>query len=149
MSADFTIADQRITSSKVKVAGNGIDVDGSGSLALAGAGSLDYQGVANIAAGATPLTNLLVNLSGGTFANGKLTFPFNIRGSMQNPQFSLKSAAGGAGRPSPLGTATGMLPVQQSGQTQQKPGDLVQGIIGLFKKKQTQQPQQPAPQPPK
>ncbi len=152
MSADFTIADQRITSSKVRVAGNGIDVDGSGSLALAGAGSLDYQGVANIAAGATPLTNLLVNLSGGTFANGKLTFPFNIRGSMQNPQFSLKSGAGGAGqagKPSPFGATTGVLPAQQSGQTQQKPGDLVQGIVGLFKKKQTPQPQQSAPQPPK
>src|SRR3989454_9888612 len=149
MSADFTIADQRITSSKVRVAGNGIDVDGSGSLALAGAGSLDYQGVANIAAGATPLTNLLVNLSSGTFANGKLTFPFNIRGSMQNPQFSLKSAAGGAGKPSPLGATTGAQAAQQSGQTQQKPGDLVPGIVGLLNKKPSQQPQQPAPQPPK
>jgi hypothetical protein len=38
-------------------------------------------------------------------------------------------------------------PAQQSGQ--QKPGDLVQGIIGLFKKKPTQQQQQTSPQPPK
>lgn len=150
MSADLNIANQRISSNKVVILGNGIEVNGSGSLSLAGAGSLDYEGVAKLMAGQSAVTDLLVNLSGATYADGKLTFPFTLGGTLQNPKFNLKSG-GGAGNLGALGNLvagkSGQQGTQASGQNQPQPGDLVQGITGLFKKKQSsqQQPQQPKP----
>jgi uncharacterized protein involved in outer membrane biogenesis len=128
----FTIANNRINTTKATIVGNGVDVDGSGSLGLAGEGSLDYQGVAKIAAAQNALTNLLGSISGATFADGKMAFPFNLAGTLQNPKFTLKS--GGAA--SPLGTITGALAGGKgaTGQ-QQQPANLVQGIAGLLKKK--------------
>jgi uncharacterized protein involved in outer membrane biogenesis len=128
----FTIANNRINTTKATIVGNGVDVDGTGSLGLAGEGSLDYQGVAKIAAAQNALTNLLGGISGATFADGKMAFPFNLAGTLQNPKFTLKS--GGAA--SPLGTITGAL-ASGKGATgqQQQPGNVVQGIAGLLKKK--------------
>jgi uncharacterized protein involved in outer membrane biogenesis len=129
---DFTIANNRINTTKATILGNGVDVDGSGSLALAGEGSLDYQGVAKVAASQNALTSIVRGISGATFANGKMAFPFNLAGTLQNPKFTLKS--GGAG--SRLGAITGVLGGQKgaTGQ-QQQPANAVQGITGLFKKK--------------
>jgi hypothetical protein len=61
-----------------------------------------------------------------------MAFPFNLAGTLQNPKFTLKS--GGAG--SRLGTITGALAGGKgaAGQ-QQQPANVLQGITGLFKKK--------------
>jgi hypothetical protein len=139
ISSDFNIANSRITNSKIAVAGNGVDAEGSGSLTLAGAGSLNYEGTARLAAKKNPLSEVLANISGATFADGKLSFPFTIGGTLRNPQFKLKTLSGPGGK---LGTAqriAGAAGVQvpgagQTGQPQQ-PADLVQGIAGMFKKK--------------
>ena len=145
MSADLNIAEGKITSNKITIVGNGVDVDGWGSMALAGAGSLEYEGLAKIVAGQNPVTGLLAGLSGATFADGKLTFPFGIDGTLQRPQFKLKSAGKGElqGLQGLLGPK-GQQPTGAQGQQQQTPADLVQGIAGMFKKKQsTQQQAQP------
>jgi uncharacterized protein involved in outer membrane biogenesis len=144
MSADLNIAEGKITSNKVIIVGNGVDVDGAGSMALAGAGSLAYEGLAKIAAGQSPVTGLLAGLSGATFADGKLTFPFGISGTLQSPQFKLKSL-GSKGQLQGLQGLLGPEGQQPTGaQGQQTPADLVQGLAGMFKKKQsTQQQTQP------
>jgi uncharacterized protein involved in outer membrane biogenesis len=136
LSADFSIANQKITSNKITLLGNGVDVDGSGTLGVAGAGSLDYQGVAGLAAGQNAVSDLLASLSGAKLENGKLTFPFGVGGTLENPKFSLKSGGGA------LKALTGsQASSTQSGQ--QQPADVVKGLSGLFKKKKqtTQQPQ--------
>jgi uncharacterized protein involved in outer membrane biogenesis len=129
---DFTIANNRINTTKATIVGNGVDVDGSGSLALAGEGSLHYQGVAKVAASQNALTSILGGISGATVAGGKMAFPFNLAGTLQNPKFTLKS--GGAA--SRLGRTTG-APAGQKGATgqQQQPANAVQGVTGPFKKK--------------
>jgi AsmA protein len=114
---DFTIANERINTTKATIVGNGVDVDASGSLALAGEGSLDYQGVARVAAAQNALSNLVANLSGATFANGKMGFPFHLAGPLQNPKFTLKS--GGAG--GQLGAITGAPGQKGATGQQQKP----------------------------
>lgn len=145
ISTDLNIANSKITSNKVIVIGNGVDVDGSGSLALAGAGSLDYQGVAKLAAGQSAVSNLLQGLTGATSENGKLSFPFSIAGTLENPRFLLKSI-GRSGQLGALqdlvGAKTGQPLAAQPAQAQQ-PSDLVQGIAGLFKKKKPAAPPQP------
>ena len=111
---------------------------------MAGAGSLDYAGVAKVAAGQNPVTGIMASLSGATVADGKVSFPFTLGGTLQAPKFSVKSGgAGGA-----VGGLSGLLgSSQQTGtepsQTQQTPADLVKGVSGLFKKKQTTQQPQP------
>ncbi len=141
ISADLNIASERITSNKITVMGNGVDMDGRGSLTLGGEGSLNYEGLARIVAEKNPLTDILASLSGATYADGKLTLPFNIGGTLVAPRFMLKSAAGRGGLQNFM---TGGPGAKQPGQAQQQPADLVQGIEDIFKKKQ---PQQPAPQP--
>jgi AsmA protein len=129
---DFTIANNRINTTKATIVGNGVDVDASGSLALAGEGSLDYQGVAKVAASQNALTSILGGLSGATVAGGKMAFPFNLKGTLQNPKFTLKS--GGTG--SQLGAVTGALGGQKAAaRQQQQPANAAQGITGLVKKK--------------
>jgi len=144
MSADLNIADGKIRSEKVKIVGSGVDVDGAGVLALAGEGSLDYVGIAKLAAGQNPITNILGGLSGATYADGKLTFPFSVGGTFQNPQFKLKSL----GSKQQLTGLQGLLGAKGQQQTdaqgqQQTPADLVQGLAGMFKKKQSTQQQTP------
>jgi uncharacterized protein involved in outer membrane biogenesis len=142
MSADLNIADGKIRSEKIAIVGNGVDVDGAGVLALAGDGSLAYDGIAKLLAGQNPITNILGGLSGATYADGKLTFPFSVGGTFQNPQFKLKSL-GSKQQLTGLQGLLGAKGQQQTGQQQQTPADLVQGIAGMFKKKSTQQQTQP------
>ena len=97
-------------------------------------GSLDYQGIAKLAAGESPVSGLLSGLTGATMENGKLNLPFGIGGTLSNPRFILKSV----GSQNQMNAIQGLLGGKQStqaGQTQQQPSDLVQGITGLFKKK--------------
>jgi hypothetical protein len=128
---DFTIANNRINTTKATIVGNGVDVEASGSLGLAGEGSLDYQGVAKVAASQNALTSIVGAIAGATIADGKMAFPFNLAGTLQNPKFALKS--GGAS--SPLGVITGALVGEKGAKAQQQPANVVQGISGLFKKK--------------
>ena len=141
ISADLNIANRRITSNKIVVVGNAVGVDGSGSLSLGGEGSLDYDGVAKLDAQRNAITNILAGLSGATLADGKLTFPFTLAGTLRAPKFRLKQ---GGGQPSEAGGLAQQVGAP-AGQNPQAV-DLVQGIVGLIKKKHSQQPQQPPKQ---
>lgn len=143
ISSDLNIANNRLTSNKITFIGNGVEVDGSGSLTLAREGGLVYEGVAKVLAEQNPLANILAGLSGATFANGRLSFPFTIAGTLQKPQFRLKPAGGAGGLSGLPGSAGGTQQPGQEGQAQQQSSEqLVQGITELFQKKQ------PSPQPP-
>lgn len=139
ISADLDIANQRITSQRIKILGNGVDVDASGSLTLAGESTLSYEGVAKVRAGQNPLTNIVASLSGAKFADGKLSFPFDLVGTLENPRFILKSAAG---RSSPGGIASvpgvgaEQRPAAQPDKTEKQQPDLIKKMMDLFKKKQ-------------
>jgi hypothetical protein len=125
ISTDFRIADARLSNNKITVVGNGVDVDGSGSMTMAGDGTLDYQGDATLAAsGNNPLGTVLGGLAGAKVANGKLTFPFTVGGTIAKPKFSLKGGAGGE---------AGAVPAAA-----QEPVNAVKGITGMFKKKKQQ-----------
>jgi len=128
LSTDMNIADSRITSRKIVLRGNGVNLDASGSLALAGEGSLHYSGVANIAVGQTPISNILTGLSGISFSDGKLSLPFALGGTFARPVFSLKPPE------SPQGFPVG---ARAPGQPVQNPEDLIRGLGELFKKKST------------
>jgi hypothetical protein len=65
----------------------GVDLDGSGSVSLSGSDALNYQGVAEIVSKQGFVTNLFARLAGGTLKNGKLSFPFRIEGTIENPKF--------------------------------------------------------------
>jgi uncharacterized protein involved in outer membrane biogenesis len=119
VAADVNLANDRITSRSIKVAGNGVNIDAAGTLALAGEGSLEYTGAAELRAAQNALTNVLAGLSGAKFADGKLSFPFTLTGTLDNPRF----------RPATPGGA-----MQTLGTGPLQPG-LVEGIMDLFKKK--------------
>jgi AsmA protein len=120
LSTNFRIADARLSNNPISLIGNGWNVDGSGSLTMAGAGTLDYQGNASLAAGNTnPLASVLGGLVGAKFANGRMTFPFAIGGTFARPKFSLKGGVTGQNASAPANTQ----------------GDVVRGLAGLLKKK--------------
>ena len=89
ISADLELANQRISSRQINIVGYGVNVQCSGSLNVAGAGSVDYQGVAEILATQGFFTNTLARLSGATSKNRKLSFPFRVSGTIDNPKFSV------------------------------------------------------------
>jgi uncharacterized protein involved in outer membrane biogenesis len=123
LSADFQIADDRLSNNKISLVGNGVDVDGSGSMTMAGEGTLDYQGNASLAANSSnPLAAVMGGLAGAKFANGKMIFPFTVGGTFAKPKFSLK---GGASREG--GTAKTAA---------EEPVKAVRGLSGLLRKKQ-------------
>jgi len=125
LSTDFRIADARLSSDKIALVGNGVEVDGSGSLTMAGEGSLDYQGDASLAAsGSNPLATLLGGLAGAQFANGKMTFPFTVAGTFAKPKFSLEGGVEGHGGTSKAAAA--------------EPIHAVRGLSGLLRKKKLQ-----------
>ena len=117
-SADLTLANDRVTSQSIKIVGNGVRIDAAGSLTLAGEGPLEYEGVAEVSAGENAVTNMLAGLSGARLANGKLSIPFTLGGTLDNPRFRLKAPGGATGT-----VGAGAL----------QP-DVVQGIMDLFKK---------------
>lgn len=141
ISADFHILNEKITSDKITLVGNGVDVDGSGIVDLAGRGDLNCQGVAKLAAGQNPVGGILAGLSGATTdMDGKLSIPFAIGGTLANPRFVLKSS-GAFSQSGMGGISGGALGKNGKGATQQgqTPQDIIQGIGGLFKKKQPRQ----------
>jgi uncharacterized protein involved in outer membrane biogenesis len=92
ISTDLQLANLRIASTKIDVDGYGVDVDGSGSVSVSGSDDLDYRGVAQITTKQGMFTNIFGRLSGGKLVDGKLTFPFRIGGTIENPIFSKGSA---------------------------------------------------------
>jgi uncharacterized protein involved in outer membrane biogenesis len=88
---DFTVTNNRVNTTKATIVGNGVDIDASGSLSLAGNGSLDYQGVARVASSQNALTNILGQLTGTSLKGGKMAFPFHLTGTFKNPIFTLNS----------------------------------------------------------
>jgi uncharacterized protein involved in outer membrane biogenesis len=122
ISADFQIANAQLSSNKIALVGNGVDVDGSGSMTMAGDGTLDYQGDASLAiSGNNPLGSVLGGLAGAKMENGKLTFPFTVGGTFAKPKFSMKGGAGG--------------PAAAPATEVKEDINAVKGIAGMFKKK--------------
>jgi hypothetical protein len=89
ISTDLELANQRITSKTIDIDGYGVDVDGSGSVSVSGSDDLNYQGVAAITTKQGFLTNTFARfLAGAKLTEGKLSFPFRIEGTLENPKFS-------------------------------------------------------------
>jgi uncharacterized protein involved in outer membrane biogenesis len=120
LSTDFAVADGKLSSTKIDLEGNGLNVLGSGSLTTEGEGTLDYQAEAGVAAGSNALTAVLGSLAGGRIANGKLTVPFAVSGTFAKPRFSLQSSAG--------------KPQETSPSNAEKNRQLIRGLGALFKK---------------
>jgi uncharacterized protein involved in outer membrane biogenesis len=88
VSTDLELDHERISSKVIDIDGYGVDVDGSGSVSISGSDELNYQGVAEIVSKQGFVTNLLARLAGGTLKDGKLSFPFHVGGTIDNPVFS-------------------------------------------------------------
>ncbi len=88
ISADLELANLRISSKTIDIDGYGVDVDGSGSVSVSGSDDLNYEGVAAITTKQGFLTNLFGRLEGAKLENGKLSFPFRVDGTIDNPKFS-------------------------------------------------------------
>ena len=88
ISTDLELANLRITSHTIDIDGYGVDVDGAGSVSVSGSDDLNYQGVAAITTKQGFLTNTFARFEGAKLKDGKLSFPFQIDGTIQNPKFS-------------------------------------------------------------
>ena len=88
VSTDLELDHERISSKVIDIDGYGVDLDGSGSVSLSGSDELNYRGVAEINSRQGFLTNLFARLAGGTLKDGKLSFPFHIGGTIDNPIFA-------------------------------------------------------------
>jgi len=88
VSTDLELDHERISSKVIDIDGYGVDVDGSGSVSLSGSDELNYQGVAEIVSKQGFVTNLFARLAGGTLKDGKLSFPFHVGGTIDNPVFA-------------------------------------------------------------
>jgi uncharacterized protein involved in outer membrane biogenesis len=88
ISADLDLSNLRIWSKVIDIDGYGVDVDGSGSVSVSGSDELNYQGVAAITTKQGFLTNTFAWLEGGKLKDGKLSFPFRIKGTIEDPKFS-------------------------------------------------------------
>ena len=88
ISTDMELASLRITSKVIDIDGFGVDVDGAGSVSLSGSDELDYHGVATITTKQGFFTNTLARFEGAQLKDGKLSYPFRIEGTIDNPKFS-------------------------------------------------------------
>lgn len=88
ITTDLELANLRISSKVIDIDGYGVDVDGSGSVSVSGSDELNYQGVATITTKQGFFTNTFARLEGATLKDGKLSFPFRIEGTLENPRFS-------------------------------------------------------------
>jgi uncharacterized protein involved in outer membrane biogenesis len=88
VSTDLELDHEKIMSKVIDIDGYGVDIDGSGSVSISGSDELNYQGVAEIVSRQGFVTNLFARLNGGTLKDGKLSFPFHVRGTIDNPVFA-------------------------------------------------------------
>ena len=91
ISADVELENLHISSKVIDIDGYGVDVDGSGSFSISGSDELNYQGVATITTKQGFWINTFARLEGAKLTDGKLSFPFRIEGTIENPEF-LKGA---------------------------------------------------------
>ncbi len=88
ITADLELENLRISSKLIDLDGYGVDVDGSGNVSISGSDELHYQGVATITNQQGFWTNTFARFAGATLTDGKLSFPFRIEGTVENPKFS-------------------------------------------------------------
>ena len=128
VSTDLNLAHQQLASHHVTIVSNDLNVDASGVLDLAKGNQMNYAGTAVMPARQGDLTNLVAGVSGATFSNGKLSFPFALGGTLDQPRFSLKTGKGILGGLS--------APASGSGQGAQ-PGNTIQNLFNMFQKKKS------------
>jgi uncharacterized protein involved in outer membrane biogenesis len=93
ISADLEIGGGEIHSRQIAILGNGMDIDASGALALAGEGRLDYQGVSKMSARRNGFEGIVAGLLGSKVsADGRIDVPFTITGTLDRPRFALKNS---------------------------------------------------------
>jgi len=93
ISADLEIGGSEIRSRQITITGNGMDIDASGALALAGEGRLDYQGVSKMNARRNGFEGIVAGLLGSKVsADGRIDVPFTISGTLDRPRFALKNS---------------------------------------------------------
>jgi|SRR5579864_477579 len=88
IAADLNLADLWLSSKLIDIDGFGLDVDGSGRVSVSGSDALDYRGVATITTKQGFWTNTFARLGGATLKDGKLSFPFQIQGTIENLKIS-------------------------------------------------------------
>lgn len=89
ISGDLDLSHQSIFSRAINILGYSADIHCSGTVGLAGAGALDYQGQANLLTKQVFFTNIVARISGAKLLNGKLSFPIRVAGTLQAPKFSI------------------------------------------------------------
>jgi uncharacterized protein involved in outer membrane biogenesis len=87
ISTDFELANLRISSQSVDIDGYGVDVDGSGSVSVSGSDELNYRGVAVVTTKQGFFTNLVARVEGVTVKDGRMSFPFRLEGTIEDPKF--------------------------------------------------------------
>jgi uncharacterized protein involved in outer membrane biogenesis len=134
VSTDLNLANQQLTSHHITIASNDLNVEASGVLDLAKSNQINYTGTALMPARQGGLTNLVSQISGATFANGKLSFPFELRGTLDHPKYSLKTGKGILG---------GLSAPASGGQQGAPPAKAIQNLFNMFQKKKSTTPTPP------
>jgi uncharacterized protein involved in outer membrane biogenesis len=88
VSTDLELDHERISSKVIDIDGYGVDIDGSGSVSISGSDELNYKGVAEIVYKRGFVSKLFARLAGGTLKDGKLSLPFHVGGTIDNPVFA-------------------------------------------------------------
>lgn len=129
ISTDLNLAHQQLASHHITIASNDLNVDASGVLDLARSNQMNYTGTALVPARQGGLTNLVSQISGATFSNGNLSFPFELHGTLDKPKFSLKTGKGILG---------GLSTTPPSGGKQgATPANTIQNLFNMFQKKKS------------
>ncbi len=128
ISTDLNLANQQITSHHITIASNDLNLEASGVLDLAKSNQINYTGTALMPARQGGLTNLVSQISGATFADGKLTFPFDLHGTLDKPRFSLKTGKGILG---------GLSAPASGGKQGAPPANTIQNLFNMFQKKKS------------
>jgi uncharacterized protein involved in outer membrane biogenesis len=128
ISTDLNLANQRLASKHVTIVSNDLNVDAVGETNVSQSNQINYMGTAVVPARQGGLTNLVSQISGATFANGKLSFPFELHGTLDNPKFSLKTGKGVLG---------GLSAPASGGKQGAQPANTIQNLINIFQKKKS------------
>jgi len=128
ISTDLNLANQRLMSKNVTIVSTDLNVDAAGETSLAQSNQINYTGTAVVPARQGGLTNLVSQISGATFANGKLSFPFDLHGTPDNPKFSLKTGKGILG---------GLSAPASGGAQGAQPANTIQNLFNMFQKKKS------------
>lgn len=128
VSTDLNLANQHLASKNLKIVSNDLNVDAAGETNVAKGNQINYTGTAVVPARQGGLTNLVSQISGATFANGKLSFPFDLTGTLDNPKFSLKTGKGILG---------GLSAPAKGGRQGAQPANTIRNLIDIFQKKKS------------